>query len=52
MNAREWLVACSEEELKKYSSVFQSNEWKQSVNEDKITFKPIRLSTSGWTIDR
>jgi hypothetical protein len=52
LNAREWLVACNEEELKKYSAVFHSKEWEQSVNEDKVIFKPIKFLSSGWTIDR
>ena len=51
-NAREWLIACSEKELKKYSTVFNTKDWEQSVKEDKVIFKPIKFLCGGWTIDR
>jgi hypothetical protein len=52
MNAREWLVAKNKEDLKKYSSTFNTNEWKQSLKEDKVIWMPIKNLISGYTIDR
>ena len=52
LNAREWLVAYSEREIKKYSSIYQTDEWKQKVINDKIIFKPIKYLSSGWTIGK
>lgn len=52
MNAREWLVAKNEKELNKYSALFLTKEWKDSLKEDDPFYKPIKNLISGSTIDR
>jgi len=52
MNAREWIVSKNESDLVKYSALFQTDEWKKSLTEDKPVWQPIKNLTSGWTIDR
>jgi len=51
LNAREWLVATTSEELNKYVGLFQSEEWKQGVCSERVTWSPVHNLTSGWTID-
>lgn len=52
LNAREWLVADNPEVLKKYAALFQSDDWKQSVSSERVTWFPVQYLISGWTIDR
>lgn len=50
MQARDWLVAASSEQLKRYERTFDSQEWTASVTGDKIVCEPIRNLSTGWRI--
>lgn len=52
LNAREWLVSDNPEVLKKYAALFQSDDWKQSISSERVTWSPVQYLVSGWTIDR
>lgn len=47
--ARDWIVADSEELLEKYIRVVKSDEWKKRASSDKIEFIPIERLTSGYS---
>jgi hypothetical protein len=50
MQARDWLVAASAEQLERYQKTFDSEEWRANVAADKVVYAPIRNVTTGWRI--
>ncbi|MDQ2730309.1 MAG: DUF4238 domain-containing protein [Armatimonadota bacterium] len=50
LQARDWLVADSADQLNQYVGVFQSQEWQDGVNNERVVFQPIRNITMGWRI--
>jgi hypothetical protein len=52
LNAREWLVARTSQELEYAVKIIQSDEWKQRISKAKLSWVPVKTLQFGWTIDR
>ena len=50
MQARDWLVAATADQLALHQTTFDSDEWKAAVAADRVVYEPIRNLKSGWRI--